>query len=669
MEGIIGKIIEGITKRNQGKTPVLVPKDASVSKESSAPINDKELQTEVSRLKSDMRDALTKQDGPAIFVSEPTLAQRWEDLGNRRRKIFDELGNVLASINADSAKKQREKIPTTQHETKFYKALSLGVSAISSDVIDRELKFAKDHGFEERIKTYNQLLKFGASEEIFIRIKGVSIKDLLMDKKGSQFSPDQLYKFFVESALIQQKKSHRDIAEENHGYPQDNYPNKTFQYIDGTASSVIALIDLKPEDFNDFITHHNGIERAAGQRAKDLVEQVKELRNSIYNTLTDPTSPDFPALRDIMTVYLQGSKTERTIALYIAGLNTEAKTYDLYRKSRKLVKTNDNAQFFELLSNSIKKYIKDGYPIKGILTAEDLSSIFRMKNIDSAINIPKIEDFKIATSFIFSKSSTRKYDLNPEEIEWVNIVMPQSVVVNFDQSRPDKFSVQFHYENYEGESLNFNVTYDAKKGTSDWSFIETPNETPEMENFFKSILLSTKSILSKIEEKSLSTFKERTNEELGRTKAIPVSDSQKQEKRVHLSGKAQDDQREEITEQPKGPLTPIQQAHIDIDSMLLNQKGNGEKNNISIFIPADEILNDLMGKISSDDKETIRKGLARYNDHSGQMDIEKLKTGNYRLRIGDFRVILRKNNGEYEIVLIGNRQHIYTKQNKKALSD
>jgi hypothetical protein len=626
--------------------------------------NEKQLLTDSKDLNGDIESAIgeIKLNLPAVLKDE-AVSDVFDKLS---LKVYDYLG--LHSMT-NSFKEEIIKSNNINENNLFLlNALDIGAKLLIYDSLEGVRNFSIKKSFEQQIDKYLQLHTFAHAGEIPLTIDDISLKDI--DKKPEEELPlTQLFKSSMTclTDVYDESYSTNEIQSENKELKKQ-YPTTSIAHIVNLLNSRVALLILKPEDFDDFISKHNGIQRKAAEKAKYLIKKAHSLSERIRETVLNPSLDDFSPLRDALTVHLKGKEIERNFALEILGLESKNKVIETFRKSQELIEQNNNSEFYKLLNSSIKEYI-NGQNVDGeIVMADDLPAIFDTEKASSQSeeNIVKIEEFRPILLSIISKSSIKDYRLDPKEINLGNIYAPQSISVTLDKDRPDnKFSVNLHFE--DTESLDFSITYDIKRNTSTWTFLETPDTTHETKDFYKGLLTLTESVLLKVKDKAADAFAKKQQERAFKAPISPIQ-SDKNGKSVKSSISIEHDKNGN-GKNTNEHITPIK--NILMGSYALPNAEKQGLHKAPITVPDEESFDKMTKGFSPTDKELIREDLLAYNDvdrKDFQWRIIKLEhtkrfPDNYRLVIGNkIRLILKKTNSHFEIVDIYLRKDAYKKR-------
>lgn len=572
-------------------------------------LNEKELGKETSAIRLALMQA---RDEVPQWLFQGKDVTEWNNLSDK----VDRLLTFQQSLNATMQEKVSQS-GTTQGEISFHNALSAGVSLLIRNLLTQQDSIAIRNGLGEKMKPFLSLQSFDVNGEATVHIKGITIGDL-----RENISVSAAYQFILESLLIQHKRSHAKILDENPDYPNHTYPNIAKNNIELVSYLMTGLINCSDRDFDQFISRTQGIMPIeAAKTAKGLVHRIRRLRHEIHETLIGKNPEDFSLLKDAIEYSLRQGDPEKTLSLFIIGEQETDQSRKLYRIARKKALDNDNIDidFYTFLADSIRNHIEEAFiGDDRMLTIDDLPTIFRydekMTQEQASVTFAGLNK---VISLIFSYSSEKEYQVNPQEIQWNNVVEPQSVSVKFDQDRPTKFDIHLSYRNNDGESLDLKLSYDAKKELFEWSFIETPEETPETNRFYHELQPLVRQMLLKICELSKVQYERK---QLGKHLAPMPLPLPKRDKPISANGRHDGSSRHG---RHRRVLTPIQEVlgqSIGTDLEIETTKNQ-------IILPSKKELARILRGLSSEDKQNVTEAISEYNS-ANKGKFKRLKNRN-----------------------------------------
>jgi len=268
----------------------------------------------------------------------------------------------------------------------------------------------------------------------------------------------------------------------------------------------------------------------------------------------------------------------------------------------------------------------------------------------------------------FSKTSQKNFTIEPSNINWANLHVPQEVQINFDPNRPRKFTIMVTFNNELGESTNIEYTIDTTKNIMDWNHPEDPMllpDDPDLRALRRSLLIAAQSMLDNVYRQAQEEYQLKRQSE-GTSSAGVVQRPKRERSQDPLYQLRKDtraQQREESINQ--GSLFEV-----------LSQKE--EIKNI-VILPSEEEFEETGRFLSHVDRGIVRKSMEEYNEKGTGAKFSRKKglglEGEliYGLSIGctvpkGARVLLRETESEtgvrnFEIVDIRYRKDIYSKHN------
>lgn len=563
--------------------------------------------------------------------------------------------------------------------------LTFLVRSATSLLLSEEMKnqetIAKNCGFEKEYAPFGQTNRLVLAGEIFVKIGGICVKDLM---ENPHLSPISLYRFFMETYVVKKYLAHDEVLEQNSDIPYaSSYPTIMKQKIDEAAEYGLAFSNLTPEtlekDLKKIFPNQAGREKEILLKAQQTIKIVTKFRQRIYDTILNPGSPYFPALKDLLMSYLKDDRENIIImSLRNLGLDYHYRMVGCYRRAKELSRQGQESEFYEFLAQSIRQkyidYLKEDPLGLAILTKDDFVSISDGNCDKNSETIPTLQDLRIMTNSIFQKSEGRQFFISEdgrEEVNWDILVKPKTAAFAFPKGTHQKCNFLLCYENDTGETLNIFFKVDAQKGLADWSFLESPDD-PEMAEIKNTFLIVAKSILGVTQKKVEAEYRERQKAKSAEKE--PIAPTQ-----IGVIAKPKEPyvpREKEGKPKQSRPLTPIQEVLENGISTLIVGK---VKTIISLSKDTEDI-EDFMTGISPENRSKIIEGLRRFNeDGVGRFKALRMTYNGkttYELRVGDFRVLAveKKENGngtnnvrQLGIFEIGNRKEIFKITKKRII--
>lgn len=624
-------------------------------------LNEKGLQKESSQVNQAMETA--KKTAFSSINTESVTEIEQNEL-KKQDELLAEFWRVVEfeeGVGESSPRNTRGKI--TIGELRAQRLLITGSYLCALDSLRKMRTLAKGKRYELKFTPFLDLLEYRYAGPINIHIEGVSLRDLMDEKR--ELTPAQIYELIIGSDMLKRNKEHNKAQKENSENLQGMYPNFTKLQIELATSDVLAAIDIPKDTLSSYAVTKDDTQKESIEWSKRLIGRITSLHESIYKTLLNPESPNFLSMKGILENHLNKSWIEKMMAIYFLGLKSNSKIYELYRKSRSFSLEGNNSNFYKLLGKNILEYV-DGLSRKGILTKDDNIMILENENKE-AKTTPMIENIRNIANGIFQKSSNVTYPIDTEKVNWGDLVKPTTCIVNFPQKNPRSITVNFHYENEEGEELDLKVSFDTKREQIDWSFIESPDD-PEMKEMKNAVMFATKQILLEIQKQAEKEWQEKQiskNPTNGKSITSP--------KNEHATGYVPKEKEEKPEPQPV--LTPIREV-LESNISLPQQ----EEVRRHIILPLQEELDVMISSISSENQKMILNKLEEFNKE-GKRRLKSLRPLQYKgkpvfeLRSGDFRILVTEasnGNGEkngnahnFEIYKIENRREVFKKKHKE----
>lgn len=238
------------------------------------------------------------------------------------------------------------------------------------------------------------------------------------------------------------------------------------------------------------------------------------------------------------------------------------------------------------------------------------------------------------------------------------------MAIQFDENRPRLFRVILSYENAAGELLELNLDFDTTKNNLDWNFIESPTE-PNMQTIYRASVQATQQILLYVLDKAKQEYREK--QKAKQMKPLPPSAKAPPRQRT-------EDEIYQLRKQVRLEAKPgIEALAFSALETAIDGKRDTEKR---IFYPRNEILEKMLDKLSSVDRQTVLKGIDELNNTGrGEFTRKRRRSKDgkilYTLRVncsvsGGIRVLLHESESStgvrnFEILDISYRKDTYKK--------
>lgn len=552
---------------------------------------------------------------------------QWQKSQAKTWGIVEFLAGLEAGFKETLDKSKTGGKPPTMTDFQIYHSLHVGGEILIREEVERQLRYAQRYGFTDRLRPYLQLQEFTLTGgELALRVNGVALRDFLESDPKLRPPLSSLYKFLVESHVVRYRCSHDKVAGANQEYPRDLYPNRNKQAVEGATAKVMALVGIVPQTMDDLVVRGGGMVKEAAWRAQRLHKRVHDIRQSFYQTLLNPASLDFPSVREAIILYLDREKYERVLALHVAGLCETSQINQLYRRARELTRGSSEARFYARLARSIKEYAELLPQVANVLTIDDLPTVFDEEGTSDGI-ASELEELGQIVNAVFARSSTKKYSLNPQEVNWGRLIPPQKVRVELNPNRPQKFTIALSYENEVGESLNLGLGFDIKRKEFEWNFIEAPSD-PRMGGFREAALAASRSTLTLICTKVKEEYAERQRLRAVKPQIAPAKRPKE---------RASDEiyaLRKEVRAEARRQVDTGGNALPDLASIAREEKVKS-----IILLPKEEVWEKMLGRLASTDRPIAKEGIGRFN----QDGVGEFKRKRGKSREGEILYALRIN--------------------------
>ncbi|MEK7517106.1 MAG: hypothetical protein AAB583_01020 [Patescibacteria group bacterium] len=615
---------------------------------------------EVSMLNSDLSKA-SENISPSALSEGMRSYDRIRNLF-RPEQIYEARDSILARINIDSDPEQEtQRILQTN-------ILNVASNLLVAKKLEQIKKISEREGNPYFLEQFIQLYQFSNTGDIYVKMGGISIRDI--DSNPNLDIPS-VYRFFMTPF---DKDNNVRVFNENKTPLAIKYPNIARDKIIETSNGIIA--SLMDEEYFEVIarnvlqTNSTSIAKEIISSAKEMIKKISALHRKIYNTILDPNSPDFQALKGMAENFLQDDEI-RDMAISQLGIDSIRRIISAYRKAKELSqKDNDNSSFYGSLAHQTRSSLEDD---PRVLTQDDLDVIMDTDvTLDNA-TIPTLEDLRKLGASIFRQSNKKEYVIEPEGANWSSpFILPKNAKIAFSQANPNQIYMQLHYESKENEVLDLLLLFDTKRGEFNWLVLEAPDD-PEMTNKKDAVFLAAKSILSDVQKQVEAEYQQKQKERQAKSQKPHATTRQTRPKEPYVPR-----QKEERQQRPR-PLTPLQEILQGEIHPLLQPEQQRIKN--QIVIREDQDMNEITENVSLQDSGLVIKAISEYNERGvGQFKRLRLsgeeKEPLFTLRVntglggGGIRVLMHEvpnaaeenNTRSFEVLDIDYRKNIYRKR-------
>lgn len=548
--------------------------------------------------------------------------------------------------------------------------------------LERQRQLAKRNDFYDFFEQYAKPFEFGITGNLSIKIDGLSMQDLL---DNPNVSPSKAYRFFIEAAANFGKLDfllyEKVLGENREDELLARYPTMAKERIQQLGGEIVALVEMTASPYTvNFLLgalhiQPQGSEKEIVSTAEKIIKRISRIREAILNTLFDPSSAGFQDLKETVTEYLKGKDDVTRVYSIHLLLLTSDNLAEGFRLAQSLSKNaNANAPFYEFLATSIRKHVEErgsSFGSRVLPTREDLVMVTDEDKNSEPRPVPTLEQLGRINTLTIQKSSRRDYVIDPDAIEWQNLISPTQISFSFFEGGSRKFGITFDYENEEGESLSLDFDFDTMKEYFDWSFMEDPDDL-EMKPMKDAVSLVTKSILLDVQRQAESQWQEKQ-----RQRTAKIQPSAPTAKSGGSKAPWTPRIKEQRQERPR-PLTPIQEILQSEFSFPIQPEQQRIKNQIRIS--ENEDLDKMMGNLSEEDRRLLIKGIEGYNQR-GVGQFKRLRFSGeereplFTLRVncgtgGGIRVLMHElpssteenNTRTFRIVDIDYRKNIYRRR-------
>lgn len=565
--------------------------------------------------------------------------------------------DILVPVNPELATG-----PITNYEAYFANVLSLGTMLAHQSATQKLIGFAEKNN-DANLANYADFSHLITATTLYIKFGDTSLDEFLNTTLSSDQVP-RFYQMFFGALATKAYVNHDAVVDNNPDFALSPYRNIMRNQVEIASGILSSILGVPASSMRDFAKKEDGLIKEVSTHSEKALSHVAALRDLLEETLFDPESPGFQGLKFTLEESFEtGSLVELAPAIFPFTLSSSKKLYTLYRRASKLSRTNsEHSHFYATFAEKIKLYTEEAPSIIGILSRDDAEALTDFEGGTTQF-VPDINEFRKLVGNMFSRGADRAYSFKSEDINWGALVKPTEGRLSF-QLNPTKFDATFTYENDSGESIKFALSFDTKKGSFDWNFLESPDD-PNMQALYAAGMNAAFEILQQANELAEQKYLARHPPKKGTQPTIQPT------KRI-LSGHHVYIPRAKAEKEAKvQPLSPIKQV---LSKNVLVSEQSRVHNYISFD---EEAVRDRIQFLSQADQELVITGLHRYNEHN-LARFKQLKTlsseGEVRfsLRVsstssrGGVRVLVREVSSEtgqrfFEIIDIGNRKDIFRK--------
>jgi hypothetical protein len=483
--------------------------------------------------------------------------------------------------------------------------------------------------------------------------------DIVTLPQGVQPDVVESIRYFVESQLgrlVYNDDGLKDLEKiasynvDTYGFR--NFPHRARHIYQNVERAIDVFTNISPRSFDKTIntsTHRSQVVvREAARWGKRIVEVIQSIRDNAFTVIMTPDDPQIDNLSTLLSNYLSEDRALSNAALNMIGLNSTLRIYQLYRFSREMAESDHQmSSFYIQLAEAIYKYASESSNLANILTHEDLMDIVDQDKVQEASN----EELAFHTESIVEKLSNLP-QLNillndPRAIgknEWGPLLQPKQIKIDY-KSKEGILTTAFYYENMStSERLTFVISLNIATQNFNWSFLESTDEE-EMKNIQNSFLSVIDNLLDQQIRKIVPT----------QTQITPKRKKTRFRDEIY-------DLRKEVRK--SNATNGISKLIVDESVERVDENGPRRR----IFVPLDVTENQILfGTLPVKDREQIKLAIQRFNERKTNYypQFKQLKNLThdgqkyFRLRVGQFRVMVIDTEDDYRIVDIDDRKNIY----------
>lgn len=604
------------------------------------------------QLKRWVNSELDKVNTIFLRRDKKTFNQLWAAPNLRLISAGEHLHRQV-EVMEDEESSDREKIIAS--------ALQFGAVFVIDESIDQILHNAARLDLQNEVHSYLDVLSFYYAGSIHTKIAGISLHDLFY--RQNQFSSSQFLRYMVESFSVFRDNKIDDVMNENSSILK-SYPNHGKVAVLSASTAPRTYFYLPKQALERELKLNNGIPVVCAQKAVRLAETVKKIQAQLYDSLFDPSHPDFSTIKSLSLRYIESGPDQSMDLLQAVGVLSPNTIRQMYTQAKEHYDKGIEPEFYNTIINALYNYIDFLSPQINLLSKNDLPMI--VEDVSSDIH----SDSKIGLDHLIGiakriqgKSGTPQFEINPNELSWNGFVAPDTVSVELDRNRPGHFRIILHYSSDIGEHLDVRFDYNSKSSRFQWTFIESPDE---LNAVYKLAIQLGSDVLGYldhfVDQKTVEKIQLRIQKS---QESLPTSPKSPRVRPVQEPVRYR-------TEPPK-PLTPVEEA-------LLSSFSYPEQIKKDVSLPEFQEFKKLCKDIESKDIQLVlesinefkQRGVGEFKHLTGMKDEE----GNpiYSLRVtstvAEVRVLMVekrsvKNRQNFVLYEIGYRKDIYRKKRRK----
>jgi hypothetical protein len=446
--------------------------------------------------------------------------------------------------------------------------------------------------------------EFDHCQQVLIKFNGISIKDI-MEK---QHSPSEIYQFSIDALTTLTDKSFLSkIAKDNMSHIAQKNPERFIDRIKTAAAQIVLLSIEKPDLLEKYkkLANLSNNEMTVIHKAEEILQRFHDAKEEIFQTLLNPTSPYFLALKNKVEPLLRETNEDvKYIALNLLGLDDDKRIVNGYGIARKeMGSSKENSEFYRQLAiNIYDKGVEEKVPC-----ADDYSSrVIQSENLKNEIT-PSLDELKKIIVSILEKKPRDFYDLNTNNMDWKYLVKPNEASVFISSSGPNKFRFNFLYVQ-DNEFLEMVFAFNVRRNEFFWKVMENPDD-PKLQDARKALFLSARDMLAHFSKQANEEFieKQKLKAEISNTRQESCLPKPKEDNKPYIP-----------REKFKKPERPRFQSILNILSQqdLPKTEDNKIKNHVS-FSSKNSAVKDFMRGLSSKNRRIVYGGVDGINKGIG----------------------------------------------------
>lgn len=565
-----------------------------------------------------------------------------------------------AAINPMSTDAQSEE--ETIEERMFRRGMRIGSSCLLLQASQSLVKATESVSLGFIYTQMTEIESFIYAGDIINKFRGIAITDL-QDSRVllRRYSIGDLFRYFVDMSTPDVGID--EMLAENTDNLSQEHPQLAVIWAKLAKVNVEVLLNLStyPGDVNKFASQQKGVARESAECMSKMCRNVSALRDLFYETLLDPTKPDFQDIKSAMEYYISGADDQVIAALQAVRIFDPARLQRSYRTSQRYVIGNQEAEFYKRVAEYGYYVVEKVEDINNIPTVEDLDTILLPNNDQTERDTVDLISLKESVDRVAPVLKGQSYGIEiGEGVIYGSLILPTEGRIDFDRQNPRRFMLNLTYLNDCDEKLDLNFYFDLRNLSIDWNFLESPDD-PRMTSLKIEVFRFTKAIF----ERWSSAIKV-TQEESRPTNILTSVSTSPKLKQPYTP----DTWRKELRKKQ-----PIKEEELK-DLETKREEGNLDNPNRLILIPESSVMEEMLESLSYVDRQNIQDGIVEFNERGvGKFTRKKMRLNDDRvawtLRVntrtkGDARVLVKEAGiidrvKQYEVVDIRYRKDIYRK--------